>query len=214
MARLLLEDVTLIKGREEIEVHVRFSGGATRSFTLPRPLSAWEIRQLPHEVVAEIDHLLDRHTDGEVAQLLNERGIASATGRPFDARRIQVIRRAYGLPTREQRLRARGFLSLDQIAARLGLHKETVKRHRREGRLPLRCHRVDDNNRFMYEDPDACQAKDRARSAARPGRAAWPSAAWGGRPPRHPARLASGASTPTGARSVRGRARIPSPKPA
>jgi DNA-binding CsgD family transcriptional regulator len=166
MARLLLEDVTLIKG-DEILVHVRFSGGATRSLTLPRPLSAWEIRQLSQEVVAEIDHLLDRHTEGEVAELLNERGVGSATGRPFDARRIQVIRRAYGLATREQRLRAQGLLTLEEVAERLGLHKETVKRHRREGRLQLRCHRVDDNNRFMYEDPDACQVQDRATSVPR-----------------------------------------------
>ena len=165
MARLLLEDVTLIKG-DEILVHVRFSGGATRSLTLPRPLSAWELRQLSQEVVAEIDGLLDRHTDGEVAQLLNERGVLFATAQPFDARRIQVIRRAYGLATREQRLRAQGLLTLKELAARLGLHIETVKRHRREGRLPLRCHRVDDNNRFMYEDPDALPAEDRTRSVA------------------------------------------------
>lgn len=166
MARLLLEDVTLIKG-QKILVHIRFSGGATRSLTLPRPLSAWEVRQLPQEVVAEIDHLLDRHTEGEVAQLLNERGVVSATGQPFDARRVRVIRRAYGLTAREQRLRAQGLLSLEKIAARLGLHKETVRRHRREGLLPLRCHRVDDNNRFMYEDPHAPAAEDRVWSVAR-----------------------------------------------
>lgn len=148
-------------------MHVRFSGGATRSLTLPRPLSAWEIRQLSEEVVAEIDHLLDRHTEAEVANLLNERGISSATGQPFDARRIQVIRRAYALTTRQQRLRARGLLTLEEVAARLGLHKETVKRHRREGRLPLRCYRVDDNNRFMYEDPHALPVQNHDSDVAR-----------------------------------------------
>lgn len=165
MARLLLEDVTLIKGHE-ILLQVRFSGGATRSLTLPRPLSAWELRQLSQEVVAEIDQLLDCHTEGEVAHLLNERGIFSGTGQTFDARRIQVIRRGYGLATRQQRLRSQGLLTLEEVAARLGLHRETVKRHRREGRLPLRCHRLDDNNRFMYENPDAPVPEDRVRSVA------------------------------------------------
>ena len=135
MARLLIEDVTLVKG-QEILAHIRFSGGATRSLSLPRLLSAWEMRQLAQEVVAEIDRLLDRHTDGEVAQVMNERGVVSGTGKRFDARRVQVIRRAYGLSTRE-------------------------------GRLQFRCYRVDDNNRFMYEDPDTRQAKDHAPSAAR-----------------------------------------------
>lgn len=164
MARLLIEDATLLKSQDEILVHVRFSGGATRSLTVPRPLSSWELRQLSQKVVLEIDRLLDRHTEGEVAQMLNERGFVSGTGKTFDARRVQVIRRAYGLATRQERLRAEGLLSLDEVAARLGLHKETVKRHRREGSLKLRCYRLDDANRFMYEDPDA---RDQAGVAAR-----------------------------------------------
>jgi DNA invertase Pin-like site-specific DNA recombinase/DNA-binding CsgD family transcriptional regulator len=166
VARLLIEDVTLVKG-QEIMAHVRFSGGATRSLSLSRPLSAWETRQLAQEAVSEIDRLLDRHTDAEVAQVMNEHGVVSGTGKPFDARRVQVIRRAYGLSTREERLRAQGLLTLEQTALRLGLHEETVKRHRREGRLQFRCYRVDDNNRFMFEDPDTRQAKDHAPSAAR-----------------------------------------------
>jgi hypothetical protein len=166
MARLLIEDVTLVKG-QQLVVHVRFNGGAARSFALPRPLSATETRRLAQEVVTEIDRLLDRHTDGEAAEILNQRGFVSATGKRFDARRVQVIRRAYGLASRSQRLRAQGLLTLGELADRLGLHKETVKRHRREGRLQLRCYPVDDDNRFMYEDPDALPATDRARSVAR-----------------------------------------------
>ena len=50
------------------------------------------------------------------------------------------------------------------LALRLGLHKETVKRHRREGRLQLRTYRVDDNNRFMYEDPDVPKTDTRVRN--------------------------------------------------
>jgi DNA invertase Pin-like site-specific DNA recombinase len=165
MARLLIEDATLVKG-QQLVVHVRFSGGAARSFALPRPLSATETRRLAQEVVTEIDRLLDRHTDGEVAEILNERGFVSGTGKRFDARRVQVIRRAYGLANRAKRLRAQGLLTLEELADRLGLHKETVKRHRREGRLQLRCYPVDDDNRFMYEDPDARHTVDEVKSAA------------------------------------------------
>ena len=153
MVRLLIEDVTLLRDDEEIVAHVRFSGGATRTLTLPRPLSAAEMRKLSREAVDEIDRLLDHHTDGEVAAKLNERGFVSGTGKRFDARRVQVVRRAYGLASREERLRAAGLLTLEEAAARIGLHKETLKRHRREGTLALRYYRIDDANRFMYEDP-------------------------------------------------------------
>jgi len=44
MARLLIEDVTLVKG-EVITVHVRFKGGAAKTITLPLPLSAWQRRR-------------------------------------------------------------------------------------------------------------------------------------------------------------------------
>ena len=42
--RLLIEDVTLIRG-ETIQVHVRLRGGATRSFTLAKPLPIAQIRK-------------------------------------------------------------------------------------------------------------------------------------------------------------------------
>ena len=167
MVRLLIEDVTLLRAEEEMVAQVRFSGGATRTLRLPRPLSAGELRKLSQEAVAEIDKLLDHHTEREVARILNERGFVSGTGKSFNASRVRGMRRAYGLARREERLRAAGLLTLDEISARLGLHKETVKRYRREGRLPVRCHRVDDNIRFMYEDPvTGCGAEDRAAIAA------------------------------------------------
>ena len=111
------------------------------------------MRQLPRETVNEIDRLLEDHTDGEVAHILNERGIVSGTGRRFGGRRVSVIRRAYELASRKVRLRARGLLTLDEIAARLGVCKDTIKLWRRQGQLPVRCYRADDNDRYMYEDP-------------------------------------------------------------
>jgi hypothetical protein len=49
MLRLIVEDVTLVKGKE-LTVHVRFQGGATRTPTLPRPAPAWALRQTSAEV--------------------------------------------------------------------------------------------------------------------------------------------------------------------
>lgn len=163
MIRLLIEDVTLVK-EEEIAVHVRFRGGATRSLQVARPLNCWEQRQISGDIVAEIDRLLEDHTYGEVARILNDRGLSSGTGNHFDGRRVNVVRRAYRLPSRRERLRARGLLTLDEIAARLCLCTATIKVKRRAGRLPVRAYRVDDNGRFMYEEPDTVATKDRRRA--------------------------------------------------
>ncbi len=169
MARLLIEDVTLVRDPDrQIRAHVRFRGGASRSLTLPRPQMVWEQRQLPKEVVEEIDRLLDHHTDAEVAVILNSRNIVSGTGKSFDARRVRVVRRAYGLLSRQKRLRAQRLLTLDEVAAKLGVHTHTVKRRRQLGTLEVRCHRVDDNNRFMYEDPGPRSGADHTDTTARP----------------------------------------------
>jgi hypothetical protein len=58
LARLLLEDVTLIK-KDQILVHIRFPGGMTRTLEVPIPLHP---KLTPPSVVAEIDRLLDHHS--------------------------------------------------------------------------------------------------------------------------------------------------------
>jgi hypothetical protein len=134
MVRLLLQDVTLLK-KEDITIHVRFRGGVTKTLNIPKSLNAWLARKTPTRVVTEIDRLLDEHTDGEVATLLNQQGLLSGEGKPFDGRRIAVIRRAYKLRSRYARLRDRGYLTLLQMAAKLGVSTWTVKEWRIAGRI-------------------------------------------------------------------------------
>ena len=46
---------------------------------------------------------------------------ATSFGAPFTARRVEHIRRAFGLRSRYERLRAQGFLTLPEMAQRLGI---------------------------------------------------------------------------------------------
>jgi len=120
MARLLIEDVTLVKGKE-ITAHVRFRGGATQTLALPLPLPAWALRKTSPEVVAEVDRLLDEHTDAEIAHILTERGLRSGTGKPVNALMVWRVRRHYKLKNRYQRLRERGMLTLLEAAKALSV---------------------------------------------------------------------------------------------
>jgi DNA invertase Pin-like site-specific DNA recombinase len=152
MVRLLLEDVTLLKG-EQVHVHVRFKGGVLKSLSLPRPISAPYLRKTPAVVVAEVDRLLDQHTDREIMAILNEKGLRSGTGQPFTVMTIINIRRHYGLPDRCQRMRAVGLLTIEQIAERLGIAASAVKDWRDRGLL--RGHRYNDKGQCLYEPPPA-----------------------------------------------------------
>jgi len=150
MVRLLIEDVTLVKA-DVIEVHVRFKGGQTTSLQVPLPLAAWQLRNTPPEVLAEIDRLLDHHTDGEVAAILNDRGFTSYEGKAFRHVMVQRLRRDHGLLSRFGRLRERGMLTISETANLLGVCTSTVKSWRDHGLLVA--HRFNDKGECLFECP-------------------------------------------------------------
>ena len=165
MVRLLLEDVTLTKG-EAIAAGVRFRGGATRSLTLPLPLQSWQRRQTPAKLVAEIDALLDEHTEGQIARIFNERGYVSGDGKRFHARMVQRLRRDYRIKPRYDRLRDAGMLTLTEIAQQLGVGTQTVRRWQDQGRL--RSYAYSDKNERLYAPLDAqCPMKSSADQRAK-----------------------------------------------
>jgi DNA invertase Pin-like site-specific DNA recombinase len=149
--RLLVEDVTLING-EMIQVHVRLRGGATRSLVVAKPLPIAQIRKTKADVVAEIDTLLDRYCDREVAEVLNRQGKRTWQDEPFNLKKIAHIRQAFNLKCRYSRLRARGLLTAREMSSRHGVTITTINAWGREGLLKK--HRYDDVRRCLYEPLD------------------------------------------------------------
>jgi DNA invertase Pin-like site-specific DNA recombinase len=152
MVRLLIQDVTLVKG-EQVTAHIRFNGGATKTLSVPRALPAWQRYKTPADVVEQIDRLLDAHTDGEIARILNEQGLRSVWGKPFDAQRIKTTRRSHRLESRRTRLRKAGLLTARELGRLLGISGSEVRARRAEGTLGIRAYRVDDTGEHAYEAP-------------------------------------------------------------
>jgi hypothetical protein len=130
--RLLIDDVTLIKS-QTITVHVRLSGGATRTLVLDRPLPIAQIRKFKPELVAEVDRLLDHHCDREIAEILNQHGWRTWEAKPFNLKKVAFIRSAYKLSSRYQRLRRRGMLTAREVAARFRVSETAVHSWGRQG---------------------------------------------------------------------------------
>lgn len=172
MVRLMLEDVTLRKDAE-ILLHVRFKGGAAKTITLPIPPRSWEAWQTDELVIAEMDRLLDDHTDGQIAAILNEKGFRSGMGSSFHGRLVRRLRKDYHLRSQYERLRAAGMLTRDEIAEILHISGNTVNQWRKSGLLKARAY--DDKNTCLYEPPGAeTRAKNQGRrlSLERPTHAA------------------------------------------
>ena len=165
MVRLMIEDVTLLK-QEDIALHIRFKGGATQSLTVPKPLSAWEERKTSPEVLAEIDRLLDHHTDAEIATILNQRRLLSGCGKTFDGYRVRRLRRRCGLKCRFTRLREQGWLTLTEVAHALGVNPWTVKVRRAKGTLGLDARKLNDAGQYLYENPKTPGFEQPSQSSA------------------------------------------------
>jgi len=153
MARLILEDVTLNRDQALISVQVRFKGGATKSLSLPMPPRAWQMRKTKAEIVAEIDHLLECCTDSEIAAELNKKGWRSSGNQPFSAGKIYRLRTAHKLPSRTERLRAKGFLNAREIAELAATKPLLIDYWRQKGLL--KGIRLNDKNEYLYERPAA-----------------------------------------------------------
>ena len=163
MARLLIDDVTLTKATRSLGVRLR--GGATRQLTWVPERHVSEIYRTSDEVVAEVDRLLNDHTDGEIARILNQRGYRSGYGHAFNAMLVKVVRDNYALKSRYDRLRDRGLLTVHDAAARLKVTSDTVHRWRKAGLL--RGHTYNDRPDYLIEIPDPPPTKQPRRELSK-----------------------------------------------
>jgi hypothetical protein len=102
-------------------------------------------------MVAEMDRLLDDLNYADVARILNEKGYKTGDGLPLTSPAVGYIRTAYGLKSRFDRLRARGMLTMVEIAKKCGVSTNTISDWRQKVRI--RAHAINDRNQFLFEDP-------------------------------------------------------------
>jgi hypothetical protein len=129
---LLIEDVTLLK-KQNLEVHVRFRGGAVTTLVLPLPLTAQELFGTSPELIAEIDDLLTKHTNKQVIDILNERGRRTGMGKPFNKDSLNWVMYNHDIKSRSKRFQEAGFLTRKEMAEALGLSYWQVKDRQSRG---------------------------------------------------------------------------------
>jgi DNA invertase Pin-like site-specific DNA recombinase len=157
MLALLIEDVTLIKQRE-ITAAVRFRGGATTTLTLPRPLTAQQLRATHENVRQHLDLLMNDYTDAQVARILNERGMRTGAGEAFDTVSVKWVRHSAKIKSLKERLIEEGWLAVQEVSARLGIGRGAVNKRRIHGKLTGRL--CNDHGQWLYWLPDATPASN------------------------------------------------------
>jgi hypothetical protein len=148
LIRLLITDVTLTRSHDAITAAVRFPGGRDHVLRLPLPKNAWQLRTTPAQITGLIGQLLDNCTYAQIAGQLNAAGHTSSDGHPWDGDRVAKLATYHHMPSHDLRLRDRGLLSLDQIAADLSAHPSSIKRWHRLGLITGE--QADDRGVFRY----------------------------------------------------------------
>lgn len=169
MLAYLIEDATLIKLPADgtTRIHVRFRGGQTTTLTTVNPKLSWQKVKTPSEIVELVDKLLDEHTYDEIAVDLNARGLRPGGsawpgrgGARFTAKRVQYIVHTYDLQMRRDRLRARGLLTKEELATRLGIHQSTLTSWVKHGIIKAHAY---NGHAWLYEKPADAPAKHCSR---------------------------------------------------
>jgi Recombinase/Recombinase zinc beta ribbon domain len=148
LIRLLVTDVTLNKTGEQIASHVRLSGGQQHTLQVPRPLRAWEAHTTPPTTITLIDQLLDDHTYDQTVEILNSKGLTGGWGKPFTVVSLTQLCRNRSIPSHQQRLKAAGMLTLEEIADQLDVTTQTIKIWQRRGQITGR--RIDGRRAHLY----------------------------------------------------------------
>jgi len=116
----------------------------------------------PSRMMSMSDQLLDDHTCAEVAAILNSKGLQTGTGMPFTADVVDRLIHRRKLRSRHTRLRQRGYLTLPEAAAALGISTNEVCR-RSEGSLTGLLYGV---NKYLYEPPVAAACNNLTEGVA------------------------------------------------
>jgi hypothetical protein len=146
---LVVEDVTLVRDSNTVQIQIRWKGGATTSIERPLPQKAPDLFRTPASIVEMVRSLAIHATDNQIAQTLNARDLRSGKAKRFTSSSIKRIRARYGIESLWERFRKLGWLTGTEVAKLLGVHPQTARRFVMEGLL--HAVRVNDKNDFLFE---------------------------------------------------------------
>lgn len=128
--------------KRQTQIKLLWHTGAVSKLTTPRPTIGQKVGT-PKVAIQAIRELATSHTDADIAQILNQRGLISGRGRPFTASSVSAIRLKFKIkkPKSDRVFAARvgirddGRYSTTALANTLGVTISTIHYWRKKGIL-------------------------------------------------------------------------------
>lgn len=98
--RLLIKDITVEKDSEHrrLILHIRWQGGAHEDISCKLPPKMCDQIRYPKEIVNQVKKLAHTYMNSQIAKIFNQKGLKSATGKPFNASMISWIKYKHTIP--------------------------------------------------------------------------------------------------------------------
>jgi DNA invertase Pin-like site-specific DNA recombinase len=139
LLRTVIREVVVYVEQRTLRVLLHWQGGQHTELELRKRRPGEHRYASPPETVTLLRQLAQRMSDKQVAAQLNRLGIKTAKGHTWTRIRVGNFRKIHNIrnycPEEQQ---ARGELTLEETAARLGVSYSTVQRLIRRGQLPAR----------------------------------------------------------------------------
>jgi hypothetical protein len=95
----LIKDVCLARSETTIEVSIRWQTEACTVLSIPRPQRSCDARRTDLGALARLRALAADVTDRRIAEVLNQEGFRTGTGRPFTTNIVKQLRYSYSIPS-------------------------------------------------------------------------------------------------------------------
>jgi hypothetical protein len=120
MLRLLIRDITVVKGPEPklLRLQIRWQGGSTETIEVRQRPNRAEVVRYSDAFVAKIRTLAKQHDDKEIVASLNGEGLTSSTGKHFTVSMIRWLRYKHRIPAPSI---PAGTLAVSHVRARYGV---------------------------------------------------------------------------------------------
>ena len=137
LLRAMIADITLTSRPDsrELEVGIRWRSGASEQHTVMRPLKPADAKRTPPQVIELIKQLAADHTNTQIAEQLDQAGMRTSTGLPFDEKAVRWLRWRYRIGASQPR---EGELTVTQLAEQFGISEGTVYAWIQTGKLTVR----------------------------------------------------------------------------
>jgi len=161
MVRYLIEDVTLDKDGQDIHVHVRYKGHTTQSVIIKTPLHSYERWATSPEALSIMDDAAETMNIGDIAELLNQKGLRTGRGKPFTKLLVRKIMYTHSIPPLKKRLLDRGYQNIAAVAASMGISPNALRYQIKSGKYHGNYICVSSNNgEYLFPPIHICEVSN------------------------------------------------------